>query len=248
VSHQESRDEATSKSLETADVLDSYLPAYTNFNGWMIQRRYRELTRHFVGTTCLELGSSEGSGTDRLLEHFDHVVAVEGSASAAALLRDRYSGDRLEVVNALFEDVDLGGRTFDTVVLAHVLEHVDDPAVVLSRAKDFVSEDGVLVVDVPNADSLHRQVGVQMGLLQERTELNAADLSIGHRRVYNPATFRQEIVDAGLTIQVFGGMFIKVLSNSQTEVVFDEDQLEALFRVGADNPNVAAEIYVIATP
>ena len=240
-------EDTTTSKPGAADVLDSYLPAYTDFNDWLIQRRYRELSKYFVGTSCLELGSSEGSGTERLLQHFDLVVAVEGSSSAAAQLRMRYPDERLEVVHALFEHLDLGHRRFDTVVLAHILEHVDDPQFVLSRAKSLVAPDGVLIIDVPNGDSLHRQVGVQMGLLQERTELNAADLSIGHQRVYTPEAFKLEVVRAGLTIRAFGGMFIKVLSNSQTEAVFDADQLEALFGVGADNPDIAAEIFIIAT-
>lgn len=240
--------QASGDVLETADMLDGYVPAYTAFNDWMIQRRYQELTKYFVGETCLELGSSEGSGTTYLLQHFEEVVAVEGSGSAAAALRARHSTSRLEVVHALFEDVDLGDRRFDTIVLAHILEHVNDPLAVLRRAKSLVAREGVLIIDVPNADSLHRQVGVQMGLLQERTDLNAADLSIGHQRVYTPASFKAEAVQAGLTIRECGGMFIKVLSNAQTEAVFDDEQLEALFAVGRDNPDIAAEIFIIATP
>jgi 2-polyprenyl-3-methyl-5-hydroxy-6-metoxy-1,4-benzoquinol methylase len=227
--------------------LDAYVPGYTSFNDWLIRRRYQELAKHFVGNACLELGSSEGSGTEYLLQHFDHVVAVEGSERALDALRRKYPSDRLETIHALFEEVELGDRKFDTVVLAHVLEHVDDPIVLLVMAKRLLAPGGLLVVDVPNGDSLHRQVGVKMGLLRQRTELNDADRSIGHQRVYTPETFRQDIETAGLSVRTRGGMFIKVLSNAQTEAVFDELQLEALFSVGCDNFEIAAEIFAIAT-
>jgi 2-polyprenyl-3-methyl-5-hydroxy-6-metoxy-1,4-benzoquinol methylase len=229
------------------DALDRYLSSYTPFNAWLIGRRYQELSRFFVGETCLELGSSEGSGTEHLLRRFQRVVAVDGSELALEALRGRYQTERLETIHSLFEELDLGGRTFDTVLLAHVLEHVDDPIATLVAARDLLRPDGVLIVDVPNGDSLHRQVGVKMGLLRERTELNDADRSIGHQRVYTPKTFQRDIETAGLRLKTFGGMFIKVLSNAQTERVFDEAQLEALFTVGCDNPAIAAEIFVVAT-
>jgi 2-polyprenyl-3-methyl-5-hydroxy-6-metoxy-1,4-benzoquinol methylase len=43
-------------------------------------------------------------------------------------------------------------------MLTHILEHVDDPVQVLKIAKKFLKEDGVLIADVPNAHSLHREL------------------------------------------------------------------------------------------
>lgn len=232
----------------TEDKLDGYIGSYTRFNDWLIARRYQKLKEYFVGSSCLELGSAEGSGTGYLLEHFESVTAVDGSRVAIKEVNKRFKSDKLTTVNAFFEDLDLNGKKFETIVLAHILEHVDDPHVVLVTAKKFLSDKGVIIADVPNGNSLHRQVGVEMGLLKENTELNEADLSIGHQRVYTPDTFKDEVKQAGLSIELFGGMFIKVLSNSQTEKSFDNKQLEALFRVGCNNPEIAAEIFVVAKP
>ena len=231
----------------TDDRLDGYLPSYTRFNDWLIRRRYQAFAEFFVGSSCLEMGSAEGSGTQYLLDHFPEVVSVDGSRAAVDSLRRRFPTDRHTAVHGWFEDLDLGGRLFDTVVLAHVLEHVDDPLPVLARAREHLAPGGVLVIDVPNGNSLHRQVGVKLGMLSEVTQLNEADHSIGHQRVYVPETFRRDVESAGLTIQRFGGMFVKVLSNAQTEQVFSAEQLEALFAVGEDNPDVAAEMYILAT-
>lgn len=228
------------------EALDNYIGSYTAFNDWLIARRYKELKRYFRGRDCLELGSAEGMGTGFLLEYFEHVVAVDGSQVALDEVKRRFKTKKLETVHAFFEELDLGGRHFDTIILAHILEHVDDPKKVLKHAKKFLKKDGVLIIDVPNGCSLHRQVGVKMGLLSKVTELNKADLSIGHQRVYTPDTFKKDVESCDLRIKTYGGMFIKVLSNSQTEKVFDEKQLEALFNVGLDNPDIAAEIFIVA--
>lgn len=227
--------------------LDEYLAGYTKFNDWLIQRRYKRLTEFFAGKSCLELGCAEGSGTKYLLEQFDSVVTVDGSIKAITTVKELYPTDRLQAVCSYFEDMDFGNERFDTIVMAHILEHVEDPITVLKQAKKFIAPGGSIIIDVPNGNSLHRQVGVEMGLLTEVSELNAADLSIGHRRVYLPDTFKKDIQKAGLKIKSFGGMFAKVTSNSQTEKVFNQEQLEALFKVGEANPDIAAEMYVIAT-
>lgn len=230
----------------TDQKLDSYLSSYTKFNDWLIKHRYQLLSKYFKGRSCLEMGSAEGAGTPYLLEHFDKVTIVDGSKDAIESVLKQNHTNKLTGMHSYFEDMDFGKERFDTIVLAHILEHVDNPNLALSQAKKYLSPGGVMIIDVPNGNSLHRQIGVKLGILKEKTELNEADLSIGHQRVYTPESFRTEIKNAGLEIINFGGMFIKVLSNSQTEKVFNDSQLEALFKIGEDNAEVAAEIYIIA--
>ncbi len=227
--------------------LDQYRANYTDFNDWLIARRYELLRKHFFGASCLELGPATGQGTAFLLDHFPEVVAVDGSQVVVDDLTARFGDRGLSVVRSYFEDLDLG-RTFDTVVLAHILEHVDDPQPVLAVARRHLAPGGVMIIDVPNGMSLHRQLGKEMGLLAEVTDLHEGDLSIGHQRVYTPETFRQEIAAGGLDVEHFGGVFIKILSNAQTQATFSEDQLQALLTVGERYPEIAAEIYVVARP
>jgi SAM-dependent methyltransferase len=225
--------------------LDQYVANYTDFNDWLIRERYALLRRFFRGTTCLELGPATGEGTAYLLDHFDSVVSVDGSQQVVDNLAKRFPDGRLRAVCAYFEKLRLD-EAFDTVVLAHVLEHVDDPAGVLAVARRALRPTGVMLIDVPNAMSLHRQIGVEMGLLDAVTDLHEGDLSIGHQRVYTPAAFRAEVEAAGLRIEHFGGVFIKVLSNAQCATAFSDQQLRALLAIGERFPEIAAEIYAVA--
>ena len=225
--------------------LDQYVANYTDFNDWLIARRYELLKKHFHGSRCLELGPATGHGTAFLLEHFPTVVAVDGSQKVADDLNARFGARGLTVLRSYFEELTLG-RAFDTIMLAHILEHVDEPQAVLAVAREHLAPGGVMIVDVPNGLSLHRQVGKEMGLLAEVTDLHEGDLSIGHQRVYTPETFREEIRLAGLRIEHFGGVFIKILSNAQTQATFSDEQLRALLTVGERHPEIAAEIYIVA--
>jgi 2-polyprenyl-3-methyl-5-hydroxy-6-metoxy-1,4-benzoquinol methylase len=219
--------------------------SHEGLNAKLIDWRYEELSRYFRGRSCLELGAADGRSLAVLLERFDEVVAVDGSAKLLDELRRTISSPKLTTVASMFEDLALE-RRFDTVMLGHILEHVDDPQRVIAVARRHLAPGGVLVADVPNAHSIHRHVGVKLGLLGKVTDLNEADVRIGHQRVYTPDRFRTEFDNAGLRVVAEGGFFMKPLSNAQMEQLLTPEQLRAFFDVGREFPKLAAEIYIVA--
>jgi 2-polyprenyl-3-methyl-5-hydroxy-6-metoxy-1,4-benzoquinol methylase len=203
----------------------------------------RVFSRYWRGGRCLELGTAEGVMTPQLLEAFDKVVCVDGSDHFCELLRERFP--EAEVVCVLFEDYEPDGQ-FDAIVLGHVLEHVEDPVAILRRVREWVAPGGAVYAAVPNAHSLHRQAAVIMGLLKTEDEFTDADRALGHRRVYNPASFRHDFVEAGLRVEVLGGYWLKPLSIPQIDRDWTPEMLEAFMQLGERHPDIAAEIYVVA--
>ena len=67
--------------------------------------------------------------------------------------------------------------------MGFVLEHVEDPAVLLKRHRDFLTPGGKVVVGVPNAESLHRWFGHTAALLEDMDALGSGDLALGHLEV-----------------------------------------------------------------
>jgi 2-polyprenyl-3-methyl-5-hydroxy-6-metoxy-1,4-benzoquinol methylase len=47
-------------------------------------------------------------------------------------------------------EVDFPRQSFDVISMWHFLEHSQDPDLVIHRAKSWLKEDGILVIDVPN--------------------------------------------------------------------------------------------------
>jgi hypothetical protein len=76
--------------------------------------------------------------------------------------------------------------------------------------------------------------------------MNDMDRHHGHRRVFNPETFRQAFTQAGLNIEIFGGYWLKPVSNKQIEDNWTPEMLDAFMQLGERYPDVAGEIYVIA--
>jgi len=220
-----------------------YLGEQLDFDRRMVRFRYEALRPHLKGASALELGSAEGEMTRLLLPHFEHLVIVD---AAGDLLDHVADSPRLTKVRSLFEAFEPDER-FDTVVMEHVLEHVADPVALLQKARSWLAPDGRILVGVPNAHSIHRLAAVKMGLLSNPAQLNARDLQVGHRRVYDPETLCTQIKSAGLTLLERGGVFFKPVSNQQMEEQWSEEMIEGFHKLGRDFPDYAAEIYAVCT-
>jgi 2-polyprenyl-3-methyl-5-hydroxy-6-metoxy-1,4-benzoquinol methylase len=200
-------------------------------------------SRFWKGRRCLEMGPAEGVMTPHLSRAFSDLTLVEGADAFCASLRRRFPD--ATVVQSLFEDFS-PVTPFDTIVLGHVLEHVENPVEVLHKAGSWLAPGGVICSAVPNARSLHRQAAVLLRILDTEHSLNPTDLHHGHRRVYDPETFRADFLAAGLSIRFFGGYWIKPLANRQMEGAWTPEMIRAFMQLGERYPDIAAEIFVIA--
>lgn len=220
---------------------DWYLQEQLDFDKRLIRYRYETIQPKFSGRNCLELGPAEGEMTQFLVQDFEQLTVIEGSSELLAKIPNN---ENLTKINCLFEQFE-PEQPFDTIILEHVLEHVDDPVGLLRRVKDWLSDDGRLFLGVPNGNSIHRLVAVKMGMLKNPCELNSRDHALGHRRVYTPTTFRDDIERSGLNVLEMGGVYFKPLSNGQIQETWTEEMIQGFFELGKDFPDIAAEIYAV---
>lgn len=204
----------------------------------------RIFARHIRGGRILELGPAEGAMTHCLAPLAQHITLVDGSETFCEMLREKFPA--ATVVCELFENY-RPSETFDHIVLGHVLEHVMNPVALLQLVISWLAPGGRVLAAVPNARSIHRQAAVLMGLLPAEDALNEADVHHGHRRVFNPETFRNSFLQAGFVIDIFGGYWLKPISNSQIEASWTPEMLDAFMHLGERYPDIASEIYIVAT-
>ena len=212
-----------------------------------IRHCFDVLQRHLRRGPVLELGPAEGVMTDLLATATSDLTVVDGSARFCAQIAARLP--QVQVHHALFEAFE-PVRRYQTIVLGHVLEHVEHPVALLRRVAAWLddSDDACVFAAVPNARSLHRQAAVGMGLLPSEDALNSMDVHHGHRRVFNPESLRACFVQAGLKVRVFGGYWLKPVSNRQMEEHWTAAMLQAFMELGERYPDIAGEIYVVAKP
>lgn len=209
----------------------------------MVEYSFEVFSRHIRGGKILEMGPAEGIMTPLLLGICESLTLLEGAKQFCEDLRTRYP--KATVVHSLFEDYAPNER-FDYIILGHVLEHVENPQAIVSLASGWLNPGGKLVAAVPNAQSIHRQAAVLMGLLPRADFLNEMDIHHGHRRVFNPDSLKEIFTQEGLKINNFGGYWLKPVSNAQIEQSWTPEMLKAFMQLGEQYPEIAAEIYVVA--
>ena len=197
----------------------------------------------------LELGCYEGDFTAHLVPVFPDLTVVEAAESLIEKTRTKFP-PTLRFVHGTLEGVELPENTYDAVFLTHVLEHIDDPALVLSRIGRWLSPRGRLFVAVPNANAASRQIAVRMGLIPFNAAVTQGEFAQGHRRTYSLDTLENDARSGGLRIARRGGIFFKPLANFQFDRLMKTDilsaeYLEGCFLLGEQYPDLCASIYLI---
>ena len=161
---------------QTLEELDVNVPHY---NEWV-----RSLVEPAAFGTVLELGAGVGTFTHALLQTAAHVVAVEPSARASAVLANStIINDRVTAVHGYVRDA-VNFAPFDGAVLSNVLEHIETDEAVLKELFGLVRPGGSVAVFSP-----------AFPLLMSRF-----DRSIGHVRRYRKRDLCHRFERAGFEI------------------------------------------------
>lgn len=199
--------------------------------------------------SLLELGSFKGDFTRRFLPYFDDVTCVEASEVAVAQAQQKL-GDKVTFINSLFEKANLPKR-YNNIVLTHVLEHLDDPVLVLKRINDeWLAEGGRFFLVCPNANAPSRQIAVKMGLISHNAAVTPAEAEHGHRCTYTLDTLERDAVAAGLKVVHRSGIFFKALANFQWDLLLQTDiiskeYLEGCYKLGQQYPDLCSSIFLM---
>lgn len=190
----------------------------------------------------LELGLGHGYAARSFSEACDRHVIIEGSPVVIQQFRQNMPDHRTEIVETCFEAFNTND-TFDVIVMGFILEHVDDPDLILHRYRQFLKPRGKLYVTVPNAKSLNRRLGLEMGLIEDIYSLNANDIALGHQRQYCLGRLRATIEHAGYHITHEEGIYLKPLPLSVLQTLDDLGaNLQAMLQVGIEFPDLCAGI------
>jgi 2-polyprenyl-3-methyl-5-hydroxy-6-metoxy-1,4-benzoquinol methylase len=208
-----------------------------------VTRYSAELAIQYLCDPVLEVGPADGISTKVMVEHGLQPILLDGSKSVCEDLREKFP--ELQIVHSIFEDFNSEIK-FKTVTFGHVLEHVLEPALILKHAHSLLDTGGRVWAAVPNANSLHRQAAVKIGMLKDTQSLNETDISVGHRRVFTMAEFEDLFVQSGFKIINRGGYFLKPLSNFQIENSWSQELFKAYLEMGEFFPEIAGEIWILA--
>lgn len=200
------------------------------------------------GPHILDVGCGDGLLTKELLR-YGNVTGIDGSKEKITLAKKNtcfaqdWFNKKINFHWTLFENFWVD-QMFDSIVMIGLLEHVMSPFFILKKARSMINKNGNILIVVPNALSLNRRIGQEMGLIKDCYELTPQDKKIGHQRTYDSLLLENDIIDSGLRIRHFNGIFLKPLSNKQMES-WNEQICDALYEIGKELPNYCGMLFYV---
>jgi 2-polyprenyl-3-methyl-5-hydroxy-6-metoxy-1,4-benzoquinol methylase len=227
-------------------TLDNHVKAYQgeniyDYDNHILLKWYPKRVCEFStgARSLLELGLGHGITATEFGRHFKRHVVIDASPAVIANFRKNYPESQVDIVECYFETFDTRER-FDVIVFGFVLEHVDDPVLILRHFRRFLAPGGRMFVTVPNAEVLNRRLGHLAGMLPDMTTLSAHDHLLGHKRYYTVRALKHDLELAGYRLQRLEGIYLKPLTTSQMLVHnFDDRVIDALCQVAIDYPELS---------
>jgi SAM-dependent methyltransferase len=195
----------------------------------------------------LELGFMDGQWTDHFLAKGCRVTAVEGALRNVEFGQQKYKGDQqVTLFHSTFDDFAPQGR-FDIIHMGGMLKHLDDPIALLRRSLSWLKPGGLLIATTPNARSLHRRIGVAMGLLDNLGALSPTDVNVGNLRHYDLESFRKLLRAGGYEPIELATAVLKPLSSDQM-ADWSDVLIDAFDKIATELPDYGWYIYAVCRP
>ena len=200
------------------------------------------------GPSMLELGIGHGFTANFFARHFQPYRVIDGSPEMIARFRERFDLPQVDIVEAWFEHYRSDER-FDTIAMGFVLEHVDDPGLILRHYRSLLKASGAVFVAVPNAEALHRRFGHAAGLLPDMTALSEADRQFGHQRYFTLGSLRSLCESEGYRVVQAEGILLKPVTTGQLEQLqLAPVVLQGMLEVGVEYPELSNAILLKLEP
>lgn len=120
-------------------------------------RAFKIFTVYPRSRSILDIGSGRGFTLYYLKKYYGYrrTAGTQISKNGYEFSRNKLG---LEVYDKDLLEIEFDKNTFDMVTLWHVLEHVATPELYIDRIRDILTEEGELIIEVPNFDSWTRRI------------------------------------------------------------------------------------------
>ena len=194
----------------------------------------------------LEIGVGSGDITLILAGLFEDVTCVDPDEINCNLVWKRLKDMNLNGVTFLrtkVEEAQIPPNYYNHIILQNILEHLEDPVNVLQSLSTCLCPGGYMHISVPLANSLHRWLGVEMGLISHPDDLGETDVQYGHRRVYTPDLLRKHMESADLQAVYELPFYLKPLPTPMLNPLSMEIH-RTLYLLGQRFPEFASYMYM----
>lgn len=183
---------------------------------------------------------------------FESYTFVEPGKEPFEQIREQIRNDsRIHGFNNFVENEikELSNYEYDCILLPGVLHEVENPFEFLHSIGTLCNLDTSLYINVPNANSLHRLIAVEMGLIKDIFTYTDRNLILEQTTIFDRDNLINLVESSitGMRLVEFTTFFIKPFTHDQMELALNtklipEEVVDALFSISNLLPNFGSEI------
>ena len=197
-----------------------------------------------------------GSGSWPLFEFFNAYEVLDivepGEYFYKTTKNKASNNDRVSVTHGLIEEVyPTLSNDYDIILIGGFLHEIENPKEVLEVIKKIAKKETIVISYVPNADSFHRLLAFEAGIINSKYQYSKNDVLFGRRSVFNKDSFSAIFEESSFSILNIDTYFIKAFTNEQMEHLMNVSFLNERLLTGFSKmieymPDMGAEIFLAA--
>tara|TARA_R110001592_G_scaffold27387_9_gene101415 strand:+ start:15443 stop:16186 length:744 start_codon:yes stop_codon:yes gene_type:complete len=235
-------------------VVDAYKKIYNNFENILVDYRQQivmEQLKKYKPTSILEIGVGLNNILyNKILKNIDIYNNIQKwtciEPCKEFIDNIKINDKKFNIIEGFFENINFNHK-YDFIIISGLLHEVENPNLILQKSKNFLSENGMIHINVPNSNSFHRELGTILNIIKNKDSFSELDKKLQHYCIFNNNSLESLIKKNKLKIVDNGGYFFKLHSNNQLFNLYNEygsELMNGLFELGKRYPDKAAEIFI----
>jgi len=240
--------------------LDSYFIDYSQLPYERVQEHLRKqvlvgMLKNQMSKRVVEIGCGRNS-IFNVFTDYESGVIIEPIHEFLKLNSHLLSSDnRIAGVNLSVEEfADLRQDQFDVCIVSSLLHEVKNPVDLLKTCRTLLVDSGKILINVPNANSLHRLIGVAKGILLTVHERSATQVKMQQfQTVFDVDSLGALLMNSGYEVTKIFTALLKLLPHAKMHQLLASGAIELetiseLERFSSALPEFGSEIFCEAQP
>jgi SAM-dependent methyltransferase len=228
---------------------------YERYQVYFRKKKLKEILNKYPHSSILEVGCGlESIFLD--IDDYDKITVVEPADlffEKALVDRESKNDNDISIIKGYLEESTerLSNSTFDFILISSLLHEIPNLDLFLDSIYKLANADTVIHVNVPNADSFHRVLAVEMGLIESQFEKSQNNIEFQQNVIFDMTKLKRIFDKAGFEILEEGSYSLKIFRHIDMQSLIDSGFidlrfLEGLYKMEKYLPGLGSEIYINA--
>ena len=226
---------------------------YEKYQVYFRKMKLKEIMDRYTHSNLLEVGCGlESIFLD--IDNFDKITVIEPADlfyEKALIDKESKKDKNIRIIKGYLEESvsDLKANKYDFILISSLLHEIPNVDLFLNSIYSLANKDTVIHINVPNADSFHRVLAVEMGLIKSQFVKSNNNIEFQQNTIFDLFTLKSIFMNAGYEIIEEGSYSVKPFTHLQMQHLIDRECidfniLEGLYKMEKYMPGLGSEIYI----